>query len=129
MDVFILTLLFLLGIVLISGLVFWQYGGSEYEEKRIIKTSYEDASTVVEDALRYCKFTPKSKYPNRGIINAESKWTMKSFGEDIQVILSEKEEGVHISFYSRCKLETQIIDWGKNEQNAEQFFKAVKVMA
>lgn len=125
MDVLIPALLFILAIILITGLVFWLYGGSEYKEERIIKASYKEALTFVEDALRYCQFTPKRKNPEQGIINAESKLTLQSFGEYIQVVLSEKEEGVRVYFHSRCKLETQIIDWGKNKRNAEQFFKAV----
>lgn len=124
MDILIYTL----ATFLIVGLILWIYGGSEYEEEQIIEATYDEALAGVIDTLRYCDFKLKGKEANQGTISAESKWTIWSFGENIQIILSKKRRGIQVHFYSSCKLETQIIDWGKNRQNADQFFKALDII-
>jgi hypothetical protein len=53
---------------------------------------------------------------------------MKSFGENIRITITAENEGTHIYFQSRCKLETQLFDWGKNKLNAKRFFKVIEVI-
>lgn len=98
---------------------------ARHSEHRFFGGSYKEAVSAVEDALRYSQFDVTDRNYRKGMVAAKTKWTMKSFGEQIQVTLTPREDGVLIHFHSACNLETQLIDWGKNRQNAEQFFKVI----
>jgi len=131
----VLGALFLLAVVLLAWLFLREDGileqivGSKYEKQQFINTPSHEAIIAVEYALKHCGFSLTQKDYEQKIINAEAPWTMKSFGERIQVILKSKENGTLIHFYSACKMPTQIIDWGKNKQNADKFFKVVDVIS
>lgn len=131
----VLGLLFLLAVVLLAWLflrkggILEQIVGNKYEKQQFINATCDEAMIAVEYALKYCGFPLTEKDYEQKIINAEAPWTMKSFGERIQIVLKPKENGTLVYFHSACKMPTQIIDWGKNKQNTEEFFKVIDVIS
>lgn len=55
----------------------------------------------------------------RGILTAETGFTMKSAGERIEFILTKKEDGVLVNISSKPTLSTVLHDWGKSKENVE----------
>ena len=100
---------------------------AQHSEQRLVKATYREAVSAVEDALRYCGFKVTDRNYRQGTVTAKANWTMKSFGEQIEISLTPREDGVLIHFHSACNLETQLIDWGKNRSNAERFFKVIDI--
>jgi hypothetical protein len=121
----------LLAFFLIAWLVLRQSGWwqkrmtGHYETEEFFRERFIEVWQGAEKAMMACEFSILNQDEMNGIIQAEAKWTMKSFGERIIVTIKEKEEGVSVHFKSNCKLETQIFDWGKNKKNARCFFQAL----
>jgi len=117
-----------LGTFLIMWLIYRRNGTwqntitAQYQDEKIIQKRYKDVFRAVIGTLNYCNFAIQKKNYREGYITAQSSWTMKSFGEDITIKMKENTQGTHVAFRSRCKLETQLFDWGKNKQNTQKFF-------
>lgn len=59
-----------------------------------------------------------------GEIKAQTGTTLRSWGEDIAIHLSEEAVGTTISVLSEARF--QLIDWGKNEENEKIFYKELE---
>lgn len=71
-----------------------------------------------------CKIKDKSR--ERGFVFAKKGSTIWSYGEDIEVTLEEqKDKKIRVNVYSYTKA-VQIIDWGVNSKNEEQFINTLK---
>lgn len=122
----------LLGIFLLSWLILRQSGiwqknvTAHHEDQQFIRGTYDEVFRAVGQALTEHDFTIREKNYDKGIVTAEVPWTMKSFGERIQMQLRPQKEYVHLHILSTCKLETQLFDWGKNRENVDRLFESVK---
>ncbi len=130
MDIFfaywfeILLALFLLTWLVLRQSGWWQKRiTSHYETEECFRKRFVEVWEGAEKAMMACDFTILNRDKTKGTIQAEAKWTMKSFGEHISVTIEEKDDGVRVHFRSNCKLETQLFDWGKNKKNARCFFR------
>jgi hypothetical protein len=53
-------------------------------------------------------------------------WSMRSWGERIQIWVQPAPPGTLLTVESRCKVWTQVIDWGRNGSNVDRLLKTVK---
>lgn len=127
----VLLVVFLICWLILRSNGFWQRMiTSQYNDERFVKKHFHNVFPAVKDALKYCGFSinEKEHHQDSVVIRAEAQWTMKSFGEYIRITVTAQNQGTLIDFQSRCKVETQIFDWGKNKQNAKRFFKVIDVI-
>lgn len=122
----------LVGVFLLSWLILRQNGvwqknvTAHHEDQQLIRGTYDEVFKAVGLALAAHDFTIREKDHDKGIITAEVPWTMKSFGERIQMQLHPQKEYVYLHILSTCKMETQLFDWGKNRKNVDHLFESVK---
>lgn len=57
-------------------------------------------------------------------VAATVKPSMSSWGERIQVWVKPESLGTQVTVESRCRLGTQVIDWGRNRRNVNRLLKA-----
>jgi uncharacterized protein (DUF1499 family) len=57
-------------------------------------------------------------------VAATRKASLSSWGERIQVWVKPESVGTLVTVESRCRLGTQVIDWGRNRRNVNQLLKA-----
>jgi hypothetical protein len=55
-------------------------------------------------------------------ISAKTGMSLRSFGESIQVDIKTLEIGCQINIDSRCSMPSTLVDWGKNQNNIDEFF-------
>ena len=55
-------------------------------------------------------------------ISAKTGISLRSFGEIIQVDIKTLEIGCQINIDSRCSMPSTLVDWGKNQNNIDEFF-------
>ncbi len=55
-------------------------------------------------------------------ISAKTGISLRSFGEIIQVDIKTLEIGCQINIDSRCSMPSTLMDWGKNQNNIDEFF-------
>ena len=53
-------------------------------------------------------------------------WSMRSWGERIQIWVEPAPPGTILTVESRCKVRTQVIDWGRNRSNVDRLLETVK---
>lgn len=99
---------------------------AHHQDRKVIQKQYEEVFRATIDTLNYCDYTIEKNNYSEGYITATASWTMKSFGEYITIKMKANGQNTHVEFHSRCKLETQLFDWGKNKQNARKFFNILK---
>ncbi len=56
-----------------------------------------------------------------GQLNAKIAWTMKSWGEHVQVAVVGVDGDVTVHVISSSALSTTLVDWGKNADNLKRF--------
>ena len=68
------------------------------------------------------KYQMKFEQPIQGGVtfHLSSKVSFTSWGEDIQVTLIDQGNQTYVDIYSACSLATQVIDWGKNQENVNR---------
>ena len=95
---------------------------SQYSETRTLKNSpatLAKASTAAIQKLKW-KMTEESAKQFTGTIPM-SFW---SWGEEFKIAIDDKSA---IHFHSVCRIPVTLIDWGKNQKNATNFFQALQV--
>ena len=55
-------------------------------------------------------------------ISAKTGMSLRSFGEIIQVDIKTLENSCQINIDSRCSMPSTLVDWGKNQNNIDEFF-------
>lgn len=88
---------------------------------KIFKKPLSEVYNASVKALQESGFTVNEKKEN--VIRATSKISIVSWGEDMEVRLSSKPEGVEVKATSEAY---QIFDWGKSEENLSKFFTNLK---
>ncbi len=73
----------------------------------------------VKRALAHCKFKITEIGEDEGVIHAKSAVNFWSWREKIEVNIDADGS---VSMKSECVLPTQVVDWGKNKKNVQQFF-------
>lgn len=88
---------------------------------KIFKKSLNEVHNASVKALKDCGFTINEKKGN--VIKASSDISLASWGEDIEVSLSAKTNGIEVKATSEA---SQIFDWGKNEENISNIFDRIE---
>jgi hypothetical protein len=63
---------------------------------------------------------------NSGVIKFKVPWSLFSFGEEFQILITKKNDSKTIvEVASEGTVGLQIIDWGKNNKNINKFFETI----
>lgn len=95
---------------------------AKFESSKDYNLAKAELIDQVKIALEKCKFKIVSVDESSGKIYAKSKINFWSFSEKIDVKI---EDNGSVTMRSECYLPTQIVDWGKNRENVEKFFKVL----
>ena len=94
-----------------------------YKKTKSYRHSSKTVYDAALDALKDCNFNIDSKDIDKGIIEASTGLSLRSWGEDVQIIISKTDETIQLIATSNSK--AQVIDWGKNEENIRSFFNSM----
>ena len=86
--------------------------------------SYDGVFNAVLQAIADCSFQKESVDMASGQIAASTNISIWSWGERIEIRVSEADNGTKVSISSTPN--AQIIDWGKSEENIERLFAAIE---
>jgi len=75
--------------------------------------------------LEICNFLITNQNELTYQIQGKIKRSWISWGEQYSISIIESKDNSQVYFSSKCKLPTQIIDWGKNRKNAILFYKTL----
>jgi hypothetical protein len=85
---------------------------------------YAEVFEAAKKALEDCNFEVKEANEKTGEISASAGMTLLSWGENIDISISEiGKNQTRVGIYSGAK--AQFIDWGKSEKNVHKFFAAL----
>lgn len=76
-------------------------------------------------AIPICNFSLKYSNASAGVISASTGWSFASWGENIQINITP--DGTVIA-ESSCAFPLQVVDWGKNQKNIENFLLTLRMM-
>jgi hypothetical protein len=80
-----------------------------------------DAFRLSEEALIVIGGRISHRDQASGHLNATIPWTMKSWGEHVQVAVAGVDGVVTVHVRSSSALSTTLVDWGKNSDNVKRF--------
>ena len=93
--------------------------------EKTFNTQYSDGFNAAKKALKVLGFTLEYSDKKSGLIQASSSSSFLSWGEDIQIKISEINfEKTKIEVRSSSK--AQLISWGKNSTNEEDIIQEIK---
>ena len=99
-------------------------------DKRIFfELEYEKVFVEAISALGDCGIEVEKADKSSGSIIATSPMSFWSWGETIKVTISVTDEGVEVVAQSKPRVPTQVIDWGINKKNIDNFFSALMTRA
>lgn len=81
--------------------------------------------STCEQAISQLGLQVKSN-DNTGKIIAKSRLSFFSWGEIITIELSKFSSLTEVTISSRCRLATQIVDWGKNRRNVQSIVDLIR---
>jgi hypothetical protein len=87
------------------------------------KVPYKKVFKEAKNVLFDCKFRIKDLDINSGKIKAVAGTTIVSWGENIEILISEVSEGTRVDVYSGTR--AQLVGWGKPQKNVNNFFEAL----
>lgn len=61
---------------------------------------------------------------SNGTIKAETNLSLLSWGEDIEIEIQYVQGGIKVNINSESR--SQLIDWGKNDENIQKFFSLLE---
>jgi len=85
-------------------------------ESRSYRASLKEVYDASVDALRKCGFEVKDRKENS--IRATSGFSLRSWGENVEIILIHHNEGVEVRVSSLPA--GQLFDWGKSYENVSR---------
>jgi hypothetical protein len=91
------------------------------ESELHLQLKVADAFRLSEEALIVIGGRISIRDQAAGRLEAITPWTMKSWGETIQVAVMGVDGDVFVHVKSACRLSTTIVDWGKNADNLKRF--------
>jgi len=98
----------------------------KFEAERNIYGNPTANFKLIEEALKNSGFKKVGLDKDKNRFYAQTKFSMSSLSEYIEVTINKNEEESVIKFKSICALPTQIFDWGKNKRNFKRFEKELK---
>lgn len=93
--------------------------GARYQGVMQFPGTREQVIAASQEAARRSGLRVKAVDPAAGLVHAETRTSMWSWGEKITVHVDGYNQ---VSMLSQCLLPTQLIDWGKNKRNVNRFF-------
>jgi len=91
--------------------------------ERTYKRRFEEVYNAAKRALRELDMNIEYENRNNGIIEATTRTSFLSWGEDIQVRISRRSSDTHVKVKSTSK--AQLLSWGKNDTNEENILKEI----
>lgn len=112
-----------------AGFIFWYKKAthrpdaltSKFEAIKNVDADTEYLLNKVRNALINAGFTRVALDVVQNRFYAQSKFSMASWSEFIEVKITETQNGTMLRFKSICCLPTQIYAWGKNRRNYRKF--------
>ncbi|RFC54745.1 hypothetical protein [Brumimicrobium aurantiacum] len=99
---------------------------SKYQDILSISGDLSLNLKIINEALQNARFRKVmlDEFDHR--FYAQTRYSMSSFSENIELKYQQKGESTVISFKSICALPTQVYDWGKNKRNFKRFNKELE---
>jgi hypothetical protein len=97
---------------------------SKYTRTELIDSIPDRLSEIIIKSLKNTGFKNVGQAANENRYFAQSKLSMSSWTEYIEVKTNENKDHLELTFTSICAFPFQIFDWGKNKRNAKRFLKA-----
>lgn len=94
---------------------------SRYEAKKKIDGNPADNLNLIQEALKNAGFKKVGLDKDESRFYAQTKFSMSSFSEYIEVSYSHNNYTTDLKFKSICALPTQVVGWGKNKRNFKKF--------
>ncbi len=96
---------------------------SKFEAVKYIDSNSENMRKKIRDALEKAQFINIGYDEKENRFYAQTKFSMSSWSEYIEVKISTKENRTELRFKSICTFPIQLYDWGKNKRNYQIFNK------
>jgi hypothetical protein len=90
---------------------------------RSFKKPFIEVFEATLQAIKECDFSIESKNKERGKIIASTGFSLRSWGETINIEIAKGKNKTRVSIFSDPK--AQLLDWGKSEENEENIIKAL----
>lgn len=99
---------------------------SRYEAQKKINVNPNDSVSYTRQALENAGFRNIGFNKEDNRFYAETKFSMSSFLEYIEVSLEHNDSSTNLTFKSICALPVQIFAWGKNKRNYKRFARELE---
>ena len=99
---------------------------SKYEANKTIKGNPTENENLIMGALKNAGFKKVALDKDEHHFYAQTKFSMSSFSEYIEVSFKHDHFSTEMKFKSKCALPTQVVDWGKNKRNYKRFEKELE---
>ena len=99
---------------------------SKFEAKKKINGNPTDNLKFIGEALKNAGFKKVGLDKDENRFYAQTKFSMSSFSEYIEVSYSHDNLSTDLKFKSICALPTQVFAWGKNKRNYKKFEKELE---
>lgn len=85
---------------------------------------YNDVLNAILQGIKDCGFSKKTADWSSGYIVVSTGASLRSWGEQIEIQVSEAEGSTEVSITSSPQ--AQLIDWGKSRENIDRLFTAIE---
>ncbi len=99
---------------------------SKFEAQKKLENTSSSILNIISEALKNAGFKKVGFDEEENRFYAQSKVSMSSWSEYIEVKINTSQNETELNFKSMCALPTQIYDWGKNKRNWKKFDKELK---
>lgn len=99
---------------------------NKFEAEKKIIGNPTDNLKFIEEALKNAGFKKVGLDKDENRFYAQTKFSMSSFSEYIEVSYSHDHLSTDLKFKSICALPTQLVAWGKNKRNYKKFEKELE---
>ncbi|MCX6228165.1 MAG: hypothetical protein NTV75_03140 [Bacteroidia bacterium] len=99
---------------------------SKFEARKTLYGDTIDIVKFIEKALNHAGFKKVGHNTDENRFYAQTRFSMSSFSEYIEVLYSSGNLATDLKFKSICALPTQVFDWGKNLRNYKRFEKELE---
>lgn len=99
---------------------------SKFEARKKIDGNPNENLKIILEALKNSGFRKVRLDEDDKRFYAQTRFSMSSFSEYIEVSVSHDNLSTELKFKSICALPTQIYDWGKNKRNFRRFEKELE---
>lgn len=98
----------------------------KYEATKTINGNPSENLELIKEALKNSGFKKVGVDQAENRFYAQTKFSMSSWSEYIEVYYRHDNFSTHLKFKSICTLPTQIVAWGKNKRNYKRFEKELE---